>query len=267
MALGERIMELLGRTDTSRNPNPVASANSTLINPNNPGAGNPTIPGNEARSDGKTVAAIPAAGEGIESPLGNFEKLWEAPDPKTLPKTLDNMNISLDADPTKLFAAAKNVDFSKFIPSALQEKIDKGDKGAIMEAINLVGQGGFATSAGATVNLVKAALAEQAKQFKDIMPELLRNSSAQQSLRADNSFFENPAVSPLVSQVEKQLLAKNPSKSGTEISEMAKNYLDGFAKEYLKSTGNVVSEKPKDSKGTKGENYDWGSFFEDQAVA
>lgn len=266
MTLGGKIMELFGAVDTSRNPNPVAPGNSNLVNPNNPGNTNPTVPGNEARSDGNNPIAIPAAGEGDKSPLAEFGKLWETADPKTLPKTLDNMNISLDADPAKLFAAAKNVDFTKFIPPALQDRIDKGDKGAILEAMSLVGQGGFATSAGATVNLVKAALAQQAQEFKSILPELLRNNSAQQTLRADNKFFENPAVSPLVATVEKQLLAKNPSKTAAEIAEMAKSYLDGFANEYLTSSGMVVGAKPAPAKGNKGET-DWSSFFEEQNVA
>lgn len=267
MTLGGKIMELFGAVDTSRNPTPAAPGNNNLVNPNNPGVGNPTVPGNEHRSDGNGVVAIPAAGEGEKSPLENFKDIWQAPDPKTLPKTLSNMNIQLDADPTKLFEAAKQVDFTKFIPPALQDRIDKGDKGAVTEALTLVAQGGFATSAGATVNLVKAALQQQANEFRSILPEMLRNNSAQQLLRADNAFFENPAVSPLVATVEQQLLRKNPTKSAAEISEMAKSYLDGFANEYLTSSGKVVSAKPKEVKGSKGGDYDWGNFFEDGQAA
>lgn len=266
MTLGGKIMELFSNTGQpqvnptpAQNPNGPANPNIPSGQGNNPGVTNPLVPGGEQRSDGKGPAAFPAAGEGEKSPLAEFAPLWEAPDPKTLPKNLDNISINLTADPAEMFKAAQRIEFTKVIPAALLERMNKGEAGAITEGMNLVAQAGYAQSAGATVALVKNALAQQAKEFKEALPELFRNNSAQQLLRADNTFFDNPAVSPLVATIEQQILRKNPNKSPAEISEMAKNYLGGFATEYLTASGKVVGDAPTASKLAKNET-DWSSW-------
>lgn len=267
MTFGGKIMELFSAGGAPQgNPTPPTQGNSNLVNPNiNPGAnGNPLVPGGEARANGENgPAAFPVAGEGEKSPLDNFGKLWEPVDPKLAPPNAASMVTKFNIDPVKIQEAARAVDFSQVIPSALQARLDSGDKGAVVEALNLAVQAGYGQSAIATSNLINTALEKQHANFIKAMPEILRNNTAQQLLRADNTFFDNPAVSPLVTQVERQISQKNPNLPPAEVAQQARTYLDGFANEYLNSVGKVVGDRPKAPANGKGDT-DWGSFFLDE---
>lgn len=221
-----------------------------------PGAGTP-------KSDG-SVLAIPKAGEGDKSPLANYGDLWQTstdPKDKNYVKPPATTATKISADPAKMMEAAKTVDFTKVLSPELQARLAKAEPAAIVEAMNTVAQATYAQAAGAATHILNSALEAQAKTFRDqVMPEILRNHSVSQQLRTDNPLFDNPAVSPVLKMVERQLVAKNPTLSPVEITAKAKDYLTGFATELVSASGRVITDKPAaPAKGREPQN--WGEYF------
>lgn len=204
-------------------------------------AANTTVPSDQTPiSDGKGPKAIPAVGDGDKSPLDGYSKLWEHADTDGKPLSLVP---SMDADPTKLLAAAKTVDFTKAMNPELLDKASKGDAGALGALVNEAAQAGYAQSALATTKIVEAALKKQAENFTStIMPELLRRNNIGRDLRTDNPLFDNPAVKPMLEGLERQLAIKYKDATPAEITQHAKTVLTGFAEEYIKSSGKTISD-------------------------
>lgn len=203
-------------------------------------AGNTTVPNKETiQSDGTGPKAIPAAGKGDESPLAGYEKLWEHAETDGKPISLV---VPLEADPAKLLAAAKTVDFTKAMNPELLEKASKGDSAALGQLVNEAAQTGYAQSALATTKIVEAALAKQADIFKtSVMPAILRNHNIGNEL-GDNPLFDNPAVKPLLDGLKNQLSIKYKDATPTQIKQHAEKILTELATAHLTSTGKTITD-------------------------
>jgi hypothetical protein len=201
---------------------------------------NPTVPNKDTPlSDGKGPKAIPAVKEGEASPLDGYAKLWEHADTDGKPISL---NVPLEADPAKLLAAAKTVDFTKAMNPELLDKASKGDSAALGQLVNEAAQTGYAQSALATTKIVEAALAKQADMFKtSVMPEILRRHNIGNEL-GDNPLFDNPAVKPLLDGLKNQLAIKYKDATPAQIKEHAEKILTEMATSHLKSSGKTVSD-------------------------
>lgn len=207
-------------------------------------AANPAVPSAATpASDGSQAAAIPPAGKGEASPLENYQKLWDKAD--TDPKPLDPV-VRFNADPAKVMQAAQQIDITKAIDPALLARVNAGnDPAALVELINKSVQVGIAHSTQSTTGIVNEALKQQNDKYtNDIIPEILRRERIQNTTRADNPLFTNPAVAPIMSMVESQLMIKFPTASPAEISEKAKEYIGGLGSAVLESQGLVASAKP-----------------------
>lgn len=214
--------------------------------PNDPSKTNPLVPGaNTGVSDGSTKG-IPAVGEGDQSPLAGFEKMWETADTDRKPISLVP---DLNVDPAKLMEQAKKMDFSKLIKAEDVTKALGGDAATFVNIINTVAQAGFAQSTNTTTRIVDAALRDQAKKFnEEVLPAKLKEHNINTGLRADNPLFENPAVAPVLSMVEQQLQIKFPTASASEIKQKAKEYISGLGSAIVIGDGKLVTEKPEPSK-------------------
>lgn len=246
-------------------PKPATEPPKPVVDPSK---SNATIPGSQATSDG-SVPAIPKAGEGDKSPLEKYKDIWDI-DPKAVkPKTADALAIPIKADPAKLLETARGIDFLKTVNQDNLKKALEGDNAALIGVINEAAQAGYAQSALGTTNLIKAALSEQARVFKEeVMPEVLRRHDISRSTPADNQVLQSPTVKPLLSMVETQLANKNPGASADEISRTAREFITDFSQEILKANGMTVTPKTadgaaggKNGAGGKSGETDWGAFF------
>lgn len=241
-------------------PEPVAAAK--------PADPNVSIPSDKTKvSDGTGPAAIPAAGKGEASPLEGYAKLWEHAETDGKPASLVP---ALTADPAKLMAAAKTIDFSKAITPATLEAAAKGDAVALGQAISEAAQAGYAQAASATTKILEAALTKQAETFKnEVMPEILRKHAVNSSLSADNPLFDNPAIAPMLAMAKDQLAIKYPNASAAEITKHAQAMMGGFAEALITSSGRTIVAKDAsttDAAGNKvgrgvDKNFDWATYF------
>lgn len=226
---------------------------------------NPTVPGDATLKSTGSVAAIPKAGEGDASPLANYGDLWQPNDP-TKVKAPASTEVSIPADPAKMLAAAKTIDFTKAIDPALLEKALKGDSAALLQAMNSVSQATYAQAAGVTAKIVENALNAQSKVFNnEILPAALKKAAVADSLRTENPIFNDPAVSPMLSIVENQLQMKHPGASAAEITAKAKEYLLGVSETIMgTSADKQVTAKPVASSKNPmvREEQDWSKFLD-----
>lgn len=270
MALLPNLMELF-RTPAPAAPltaaqRAAAGNNNDGSNPagNLPGPdNNNTVPsGNTPASDG-SIKAIPAAGEGEASPLSQYQKMWEAPSGAPNPADLVP---AINADPAKMLEAARTIDFTKQMDPALLEAASKGDAGALAKIINSSAQNGYAAAAGATVNIVKAALGEQAKQFENkYAPAMLRRSDIQGAVTESVSLANDPAAAPIISALTAQLSNSFPQATATEISAHVSNYMKEFSQKVVEANGGKIQSREDLALRPGGSlsrtEPDWESYF------
>ena len=263
--VGDLFKNFLNVVQTPQNAPLPALPNGTP-NPGNlpPGAsaaGNPTVPNATNQPAPKpgdspqlSAGANANAAEGA-TPMDKFNDIWQTPENAVDPNT----PITFTADPAKLLAASKNLDFKQFVLPEVMNRIAAGGEDAVkatMEAMNAVAQGTYAQSASATTKIVEKAVQETQKQFLKQIPTLVRNGSFKENLQQENPLFSHPAVSPVIESLSKQMAVKFPNASAQELTSMAKDYFQslatGFKAPAVETPGN--RNQPKEQ--------DWGSYFD-----
>lgn len=192
----------------------------------------------------------------IKNPLDTFSDLW-----KNDASAENQQNTSMfNVDPQKLAEAAGKIDFTKVIgQDTIQTMAKGGEEGvaASMQAMNKIVQTVYAQSALATTKIVEQAVNKAQEKFNSEIPTLIKKHSVNSSLRKENPAFSHPAVQPLISALESQLAVKFPNATDTELTDMAKQYLEA-------SMGQLVPAK-KEEPGPKGKNKkqetDWSDFL------
>jgi hypothetical protein len=184
------------------------------------------------------------------SPLDQFKDLWQPSDNQT------NSNAPLlNVDPKKLAEAARKTDFAKMINPQMFEKIQAGGPEAAQafaQAMNQVAQGVYAQSAFASSKIVEAAVAKAREQMLAEMPAQFKSQQVSESLRTENPALSHPAAQPIISAVKAQLQTKFPSASASELTAMAKQYLQNFA--------SAAAPQPKAAVDSKSKDTDWSLF-------
>lgn len=242
-------------------PQLATAANAQATTSNMNVDSNNTVPnGNTLKSDGSTVA-FPATKVGDAAPLDGYKDLWTIKDPGINATTLVP---TINADPAAMLKAAQTIDFTKSIDPIMLDKASKGDATALAGILNSAAQSGYAAAAGATVNIVKAALSEQANNFENkYAPNMLRNASINNEV-SKISLAADPASAPIVSALTTQLSAKFPTASPSEISAHVSAYLDDFAQRVVGDSGGKIQTKA-DLSTMQGplsrKDEDWGQFF------
>lgn len=243
---------------------PVAAP--ALANPNAPtGANNPgqplpgtangpgTAPNGVVPSPAPAPEAAPNSPTPSPTPMEGFKDIWN-----TVPTSGEDPNASIFAnlDPNKVMESAKKLDFTKAIPQDVLAKIQAGGPEgamALAQAMNLVGQTGYAQSAIATTKIVEAALKKQAEQFNASLPTLVKKFSANESILAENPLYQNPAIQPLVGALQEQLIRKNPNATTAEIQQQVGD--------FFKSLATSFAPAPVAPKTGKGKEEDWSAFL------
>jgi hypothetical protein len=234
---------LMGNQSAAPAPAPTQVAPGSI--PANGGAadpGNPMVPAGTV--DATTVEA---------SPLAEFADLWQ-PDPNAKPDAPMFGNV----DPTKLMEAAKKTNFAANIPKELLAAISQGGPSgmeAAIAAMNGMSQQVYANSAMATTKIVEQALAKQAETFKASLPQIIKQHTLSDTLRSENPALSNPAVQPFIKAMETQLAVKHPGATASELTAMAKQYVEGIGTLFSPAA------KPTAAETAQAGETDWTKFF------
>lgn len=236
---------------SSNNTAPASTAPAPAAN-----APAPTPAPNSGAPNPFAAPAPTPAPEG--SPVPEFTKLWEpiaspAPDPNA-PKPLsqeDHINKTIEA--------ARQIDFSKVIPADTMAKIGAGGPDAqvaFAEALNLVNQATYAQSSFAASKLVEQAIATARQEFQKEIPGIIRQHNIHDTLRGEDTRYQDPEIAPLLKAIDQQITLKFPDATAAQISTMRSQYLD-------RVTGKINPKQeaipPKDPRN--GDVDDWDALM------
>lgn len=257
--------KLFGQTQPNQ-PNQMQQPNQNQNQNQNAGAGQPgNIPPNSNLDPASTPGGAPNGvvpnnvnpnpADPNASQLDNFNTLWQPnTDAPTEPQPLINV------DPKSLAEAASKTNFVKMISPEQMQAIAAGGEGAVQafaQAMNKVAQGVYAQSAFATTKIVEQAVAKAQERFTSEIPNHVKKLQVSESLRNENPALNHPAASPILGAIESQLTVKHPNASSTEITNMARQYLEQFA---------TAVNKPREAAKAKqaaetNQGTDWNSFI------
>jgi hypothetical protein len=189
------------------------------------------------------------------TPLDQFKDIWQtAPvDPNAPTKPT---GVFGDVDPKRFMEAAGKIDFSKAVTPEQLQAISAGGDGAVKafaESMNKIAQGVYAQSAFASTKIVENALAKSRESYLAELPQHIRQQQVSTTLRESNPIFSNPAVQPIISALEIQMTQKYPNATSTEITNMAKQYVEAL--------GTAFTPKPAASASKDSEGTDWDKFL------
>jgi len=221
-----------------------------------PNPTNPTVPaGNPPAPTTPTEPTPPT------NPMDNFSDLWKPVEVDPKNPNPDNQPI-ISVDPKALAEAARKTDFSKMITPEHMQAIAQGGEAAqqaFAQAMNAVAQGVYAQSAFASTKIVEQALAKAQERFESSIPSHVKKLQVSENLRSENPALSHPAAAPILGALESQFTMKHPNASSTEISKMAKDYLEQFAGAVNapKLEAEKLAQQKDQGKGTT----DWTSFL------
>jgi hypothetical protein len=95
-------------------------------------------------------------------------------------------------------------------------------------------------------------LAKSRENFLAELPQHIKQQQVSTTMRDSNPIFSNPAVQPIISALEIQMTQKYPNATPTEITSMAKQYVEALGTAF---TPKPAASASKDSDGTDWEKY------------
>ena len=155
--------------------------------------------------------------------------------------------------------AAGKLDFTKLVkPEQLQAISRGGDEAAqaFLQAINAVGQAGFANALSANVKLIEQALERKEAEFEARIPGAIKSFNIESSLSSD-PILKHPAARPVVGAIAKAMSAKNPDATPAELQESALNLLREIAGEGKETKAASQQQQQREKAG----NFDWDSWI------
>ena len=235
----------------SSQPAPAPAPQSGVNNGAPPGATsstNTTVPPADA-------SGVPAGTPAAASPLDPFADLWK---PSTEP---DNFNAPTfgNIDPKTMMDAAKKTNFGQVVTKEQRAAIAAGGEQAVeafVNALNSVSQTVYANSAMASTRLIDQALQKQREAFEAKLPTIIKQHTLSNNLREENPVFNNPAVQPLITAMERQLALKHPNATAAELTKMAKDYVGGLGAAF-----SPTAPTAEGNNNSKPADYDWSQFI------
>jgi hypothetical protein len=155
--------------------------------------------------------------------------------------------------------AAGKLDFTKLVkPEQLQAIARGGDEAAqaFLQAINAVGQAGFANALSANTKLIEQALERKEAEFEARIPGAIKSFNIESSLSSD-PVLKHPAARPVVGAIAKAMAAKNPDATPGELQEAALNLLREIAGEGKETKAAAVQQQQREKAGT----FDWDNWI------
>lgn len=202
--------------------------------------------------------AAPATAEGVqqqtESLLDKHKDLWQS-----------NITDQQEAQPlfavdqSKLMEAAGNLDFTKLVkPEQLQAIARGGDEAAqaFLQAINAVGQAGFANALAANTKLIEQALQRKEAEFEAKIPGAIKAFNIENALSSD-PVLKHPAARPVVGVIAKAMAAKNPDATPSELQEAALALLREIAGDSPATKQTKQNQQQQETAGV----FDWDTWL------
>jgi len=159
-----------------------------------------------------------------ESPLAQFEKLWE-----TDPNAVASPEYAHEQlDPAKLQEVMGKVDLTKAITPEQLAAINAGGEGAtqaLLQTMNTVAQQSMMQSAVVTNKMVETAIAKTIASMEAKIPGMLKEQNLSNSLNEKNPIYSNPAVKPVIDAVKAQVAMKYPNATTAEHLKMAQDFV------------------------------------------
>lgn len=192
----------------------IPAVPAVVTDPNNPAA--PVL-------ESTAGAATPAT---PDTPLAQFQDLW-----KDVPN--DPNEPAAPAQPAELTAESiqkivENVDFSQQVTPETLAAITAGGEdasAAFTNAMNEVARQVMVQSTLVNNKLTERAVEQAVKSHTENLPAMLRSQAASDHLVTSNPLFSNPAIKPVIEATQAQLLAKFPTATHAEITEMTQKYI------------------------------------------
>ena len=220
---------------------------------------NANVNGATVIGDGTAPNGVVPGGDGSNTnpnPLDQFAKLFDDPDPASIPGNAPLFTNFSEAD---IIKAAQGVDFKSAITKEQMTAIAQGGEaavGAFVEAMNSVAQHTFAHSANATAKLVERAIGTNNKNMEAKLPGMLKSHALSDNLRTQNPALNHPAAAPIVNAIQASLAQKYPTATQAELQEMATTYLTNFA-----TAANPQKQETTNSGKPGSKSEDWESWL------
>ena len=213
--------------------------NAGITDPNNP-----QIP---------PVVAEPVVAEPItpELPLDQFKTLWD--DVPTDPNA-PTPDVPIELKAEDIQKAVANANFTQAITPEQMTAISEGGEGAqkaFAEAMNVVAQQVMVQATLVGSKITDNAVAKALEVERSKIPQMLRDQATTAHLTDTNPIFDNPAIKPIIEQTKAQLLAKNPTATPEQITQMTQDFILAMGEAFT----------PKAPDLAPGET-DWSKFVE-----
>ncbi len=205
-------------------------------------------------ADPATAVVAEPAQQQTESLLDKHKDLWQ---PNTTGQQEPQPLFAVDQ--SKLMEAAGNLDFRKLVkPEQLQAISRGGDEAAqaFLEAINAVGQAGFANALSANTKLIEQALQRKEAEFEAKIPGAIKSFNIESAISND-PVLKHPAARPVVGVIAKAMAAKNPDATPGELQEAALDLLRAIAGD---SSATKQTKQDQQQQETAG-NFDWDAWI------
>lgn len=224
---------------------PTPAANPAPTNSSNPQPAGPA-PVTPTPNPNDQISQTPAA---PVNPMDAYANLWNNPD-KSNETVAPRFNLPQD----KVAEAAKSMSFTKDLPPELRARIDAGEPGAMLEAIDLAGRHAYTNaithSSSLTDSFVDQRLKFDNAGFKANVKDQLTETEL-----SSNPAFQNPAARKHLSEVAKQMSVHNPDASPKEIAAAAMKYILDLAESVNPNKATTAAAKEK------ADQVDWDEYF------
>ncbi len=177
------------------------------------------------------------------SPLDAFAKLFDN-------TTNAAARPSLNADPAKIEAVAKTVDFTKGLNPELARKALAGDQAAFFQILNDVAQKGFAVAIQASSHLVDKQSGSAIDYMNQSLPNQIRTFQSRDAMMTENPAFSHPAAQPLLAVIQDRLATQFPTATSAELTQYAKKYFQGVLEVFNPANG-AAGKGKGDSQGNE----------------
>lgn len=197
------------------------------------------------------------------------------PDPNATPldKHKDIWNTDNTKDPTaftpvfgevdtkKIGDALSNVDIAgNVLTPEIRANLAKGGEdaaAAFAQGMNNVARAVITNQTATTAKIVEQALAKQQTQFMEMLPTIIRRTSAQEALVTENPLLAHPSMQPIVEALQSSFSRKNPNASSKEIATQVQDVFASMAQAF----GKPAASDTANNKGS-GDDFDWLAWSE-----
>lgn len=201
-------------------------------------------------------APAPAAPDPIAIPekadLAFFNNLVKETAPAEPGTPVSVAKDILNPENMKKIAAAQ--DFSAYIPQETLKKLQEGDQGAMMEAVQAMSSAAYSTALSQTGTILDTVLAQREGVIREQVRSEVLGSIANKEVTSGIPGIESPVVKNMAEMVSTNLRTQFPNASPDQIRGMTQQYFS-----EVNNAMNPSAPKPP-TEAEKTANTDWMAY-------